>query len=257
MSISNASNGPTNEEKDDYSDAEEFLDAVEENDTITPLNGYNIDQIEPKSKPTNNEENNPYEIFANSRQILPGRIPARRLSVWTYIKEFVGRDLTKISLPITLNEPLSILHKYPECFMSPDLVQKMVNSSDPVERLENIAAHFAISQASHTHRHFKPFNPLLGETFELRKDEKKIFFLSEQISHHPPISAFYCRMPKIRSYGSFILGIKFTGNSIDSTFDGTFIYEFLDSKGNVDTVISVEPPMSSGRNIIIGKYYII
>ena len=33
----------------------------------------------------------------------------------------------------------------------------------------------------------KPFNPLLGETFELVTNEWR--FLSEQVSHHPPVSA--------------------------------------------------------------------
>jgi len=37
----------------------------------------------------------------------------------------------------------------------------------------------------------KPFNPLLGETFELVND--KFQFLTEQVSHHPPINAVYCK----------------------------------------------------------------
>ena len=34
----------------------------------------------------------------------------------------------------------------------------------------------------------KPFNPLLGETFELVGKDYR--FLAEQVSHHPPITAF-------------------------------------------------------------------
>lgn len=35
----------------------------------------------------------------------------------------------------------------------------------------------------------KPFNPILGETFQaVLSDGSKVFL--EQISHHPPISAF-------------------------------------------------------------------
>ena len=244
------------EEKDDHSDAEEFVDAVEDNTVATYFGGDNIEQIEPKSKPIYNDDNQ-YDIYVNSRQVFPGRIPLRRFSVWSYMKDFVGRDLTKICLPITLNEPLSILHKYPECFLSPGLLQGMVKSSNPVERLEKTAAHFMMTQASHTYRHFKPFNPLLGETYEIRRDDKSIFFLSEQISHHPPISAFYCSLPNIRSYGSFVLGIKFTGNSLETIFDGTFTYEFLDSKGNVETLITIVPPVICGRNIIIGEFILL
>lgn len=36
----------------------------------------------------------------------------------------------------------------------------------------------------------KPFNPLLGETFELVTTKYRFF--SEQVSHHPPITAFHC-----------------------------------------------------------------
>ena len=38
----------------------------------------------------------------------------------------------------------------------------------------------------------KPFNPLLGETYEYIDEKKKFRFISEQVSHHPPISAGYC-----------------------------------------------------------------
>ena len=35
----------------------------------------------------------------------------------------------------------------------------------------------------------KPFNPLLGETYEMIQEDYR--FVAEQVSHHPPISAFY------------------------------------------------------------------
>ena len=41
----------------------------------------------------------------------------------------------------------------------------------------------------------KPFNPLLGETYELVEsgsDGGGIRHLSEQVGHHPPMTAFHC-----------------------------------------------------------------
>ena len=35
----------------------------------------------------------------------------------------------------------------------------------------------------------KPFNPVIGETFQANLAAGK--FAAEQISHHPPISGFY------------------------------------------------------------------
>ena len=49
---------------------------------------------------------------------------------------------------------------------------------------------FGIGQyAMQTRRTSKPFNPILGETYELLCPEFKYF--GEQVSHHPPVSAAY------------------------------------------------------------------
>ena len=37
----------------------------------------------------------------------------------------------------------------------------------------------------------KPFNPILGETFQTTLDGIPVYW--EQISHHPPISAYYMK----------------------------------------------------------------
>lgn len=49
---------------------------------------------------------------------------------------------------------------------------------------------FVMSNYSSTNNRLsKPFNPLLGETFEYVNEKVKI--ISEQVSHHPPVSATY------------------------------------------------------------------
>lgn len=45
----------------------------------------------------------------------------------------------------------------------------------------------------------KPFNPILGETFQCWIDECPIYF--EQISHHPPIAAFMMYGRGYKTYG--------------------------------------------------------
>jgi len=40
----------------------------------------------------------------------------------------------------------------------------------------------------------KPYNPILGETFRCYWDHpsgSRTFYIAEQVSHHPPVSAFY------------------------------------------------------------------
>jgi hypothetical protein len=51
--------------------------------------------------------------------IFACRLPAPRplsrgFSVWTVLKNAVGRDLSHITMPATINEPLSVLQKCAE-----------------------------------------------------------------------------------------------------------------------------------------------
>lgn len=58
---------------------------------------------------------------------------------------------------------------------------------DPVIRIQLVAS-FCIAQYKCTDgRLNKPFNPILGETFELKG--KDYTYFAEQVSHHPPVSA--------------------------------------------------------------------
>lgn len=52
----------------------------------------------------------------------------------------------------------------------------------------------------------KPFNPVLGETFEYIDRDFGTKVILEQVSHHPPISAFYCDNEEFTIEGWF--GIK-------------------------------------------------
>ena len=220
-----------------------FLDAIDIKD----------EQIHQTDDKPNSHDDVFNFLHPNSRKILPSH-SGRRLSIWLYIKEFVGRDLTRITLPITMNEPLSLLHKIPECYGVTQIIPFAIKASDPVDRLEQLAAHFAVSQSSHSYRTFKPFNPLLGETFELQGLGKGIFFLTEQVSHHPPKTAFYAQIPGLKGYGYFILKINFNGNSIDTVTDGVFTYEFTDEEGSLKSMITIVPPVSTTRNIMFGEF---
>lgn len=63
----------------------------------------------------------------------------------------------------------------------------------------------------------KPFNPLLGETFEFVDEKKEFYFHSEQVSHHPPIGASHCETPNWTFYQTQSVKTKFLGNSLDVT----------------------------------------
>jgi len=53
-----------------------------------------------------------------------------------------------------------------------------------------VAAYCATRFSSVIGRKQKPFNSMLGETFELVTSKYR--YVSEQVSHHPPITAYHC-----------------------------------------------------------------
>ena len=89
-----------------------------------------------------------------------------------------------MAVPVYFNEPLSFLQRFTEDLTYNKVLVQAAESEDPLLRLAYVAC-FAISTYTHTSlRLMKPFNPLLGETFELEIDGLRV--ISEQVSHHPP-----------------------------------------------------------------------
>ncbi|XP_043840002.1 oxysterol-binding protein-related protein 2 isoform X3 [Dromiciops gliroides] len=116
-------------------------------------------------------------------------------------------------------------------------------------------AAFAVSAvASQWERTGKPFNPLLGETYELIRDDLGFRFISEQVSHHPPISAFYSEglTQDFIFHGSIYPKLKFWGKSVEAEPRGTITLELL--KHN--EAYTWTNPTCCVHNIIIGKLWI-
>ncbi|KAF7246790.1 hypothetical protein EG68_09914 [Paragonimus skrjabini miyazakii] len=114
-----------------------------------------------------------------SRTQLPALAPKPDFSVWSFVKQCIGKDLTKISMPVAINEPLSFLQRVAECMEYSELLTSAVEQPDPIRRMEYICA-FAVSAASSNfNRIGKPFNPLLGETYELHHGN--FIFVAEQV----------------------------------------------------------------------------
>ena len=58
-------------------------------------------------------------------------------------------------------------------------------------------------------RILKPFNPILGETFEYYDNDLKFRYFSEQVSHHPPITSYICESEEFVVYGDSRCKSKF------------------------------------------------
>jgi hypothetical protein len=129
------------------------------------------------------------------REILPYfKDPKQKISFWTILKDSIGKDITKLSVPVYFSDPMSVTQKCGQAMEYAEImdnVMEMKGDENALKRLAYIGV-FAISMNTNLERtNTKPFNPLLGETYELVTD--RFSFLSEQVSHHPPITAVYCK----------------------------------------------------------------
>ncbi|KAG7236388.1 hypothetical protein INR49_001023 [Caranx melampygus] len=114
------------------------------------------------------------------------------IGIMTILYNNIGKDLSRVSMPVALNEPVSLLQRLSEELEYSDLLDIANHIDDPFERMVYVAA-FSISGyawASWRYR-YKPFNPVLGETYESQREDRGFCYISEQVSHHPPISACY------------------------------------------------------------------
>lgn len=77
-------------------------------------------------------------IFVTNRSILPYLTPLnQKVPVWSMVGKFMKQDLTKVSLPVALNEPLGTLQKTCELMANVELLEKatMFDKKDSLQRL--------------------------------------------------------------------------------------------------------------------------
>jgi hypothetical protein len=69
-------------------------------------------------------------------------------------------------MPIVWNEPVSFLQRFTENVLYAYLLDRADECNDPIMRMQYVAAFAVSSISSNIDRLSKPFNPLLGETYE-------------------------------------------------------------------------------------------
>ncbi|KAM6958670.1 oxysterol-binding protein-related protein 10-like isoform 1-T1 [Aplochiton taeniatus] len=141
----------------------------------------------------------------------------------------LGMDLTRVVLPTFILEKRSLLEMYANFMAHPDMFLSITAGATAEERIVRFVEYYLT--AFHEGRKGavakKPYNPALGETFhcswEVPRDRVKppvrpqgstrepsrgpnnsqqdneasggfyrVGFVAEQVSHHPPVSGFYC-----------------------------------------------------------------
>lgn len=192
--------------------------------------------------------------YVRRRKKLPDPVEKEKgVSLWSMIKDNIGKDLTKVCLPVYFNEPISSLQK---CFEELeysyllDRAYEWGKQGNSLMRILNIAA-FAVSGYACTDgRHCKPFNPLLGETYEADYPDKGLRFFSEKVSHHPMVVACHCEGRGWKFWADSNLKSKFWGRSIQLDPVGALTLEFDDGE-----IFQWSKVTTSIYNLILGKLY--
>lgn len=189
----------------------------------------------------------------DGRSMLPCTSHSRsNFSVWSFLKQCIGKELSKITMPVIFNEPLSFLQRVVEYMEYEPLIERASRSDDPIERHELITAFAVSATASNWDRIGKPFNPLLGETYELDRPDLGIRVVCEQVSHHPPVSAFHMESDIFIFHGAVHPKLKFWGKSVEVTPKGVITLYLKRHK----EAYSWQNVNCCVHNIIVGKLWI-
>eukprot|EP00899_Mesostigma_viride_P002325 jgi/Mesvir1/12093/Mv00367-RA.1 len=187
----------------------------------------------------------------------------QRRSLWEWLKvvgakAFEGANLTKLSLPVTLFEPRSWLERITDNWAFADYLFLAAEcKDDPVQRLKYIVC-FALAGLSKQVSPHKPFNPILGETYqaEMHREgsDNRLLVFAEQTSHHPPVSKWevYDTGKRVSFTGTGSWSAQVYGNAIKGHQDGQSCVAFP-SDG---AVVSWELPDVMLKGILWGERYL-
>lgn len=202
---------------------------------------------------TKGEEVTTGQQLTETRDTLPFfKDPKVKISIWTIIKDSIGKDLSKMTVPVYFNSPLSLLQQCACPTEHIELLGKAATETNPIKRLAYIGCYLAVQHTNIEKFPSKPFNPLLGETFELVvPGEYK--YIAEQVCHHPPITAYivkgdkgFTRETVYRARNKFSKGALAFSNMFKEYINLT----------NFNERFTIEPCDMSVHNLIIGSPYL-
>ncbi|KEP54600.1 animal oxysterol-binding family 3 protein [Rhizoctonia solani 123E] len=226
-----------------HSDVEE-----EDEDEVEVVDGESSED-EPEVVPA--PESAPVAVVPSTEIVRRTRLPAPNTgeegSLFSVLKKNVGKDLSTVSFPVSFNEPISVLQRLAEDVEYTNLLDEAVAASDPVDRIALVGAFAVAGYACTLHRASrKPFNPMLGETFE----DTRLGFISEKVSHHPPIMACHAHGEGWEFWCTSGAKNKFWGKSLEIIPMGAAHVRIGDQ------VYSWQKPSSFMRNLIAGNRYL-
>ncbi|XP_076644474.1 oxysterol binding protein isoform X2 [Halictus rubicundus] len=235
--------------------ANSFLIVTDSTIVQTPTAADNTDNLDNTNWQTNNGSISSTRVTGSERKrrITVPEKPNYPLNLWSIMKNCIGKDLSKIPMPVNFSEPLSMLQRLTEDYEYADILDRAAECTDSYEQMAYVAAFTISSYSTTATRTGKPFNPLLGETYECdRIDDLGWRAISEQVSHHPPMLAQHCEGRKWRCWQEFTMASKFRGKYLQVIPLGT---AHLEMEGGMQHY-TWRKVTTTVHNIIVGKLWV-
>lgn len=183
----------------------------------------------------------------------------RKISIMGVVKRFIsqlsyGQDLTRISMPSEFLNPYSILEVIATRYLArfESLVTANAQAS-PAYRLLYVC-HFFLSTLYRMKLYKKPYNPVVGESHYCftEKEAHKTRYIGEQVTHHPPVSAFHMdnQDEAVSVQGTLSFGVRFHVNSATIATSGTMRVKL--DKHNEEYIFSKSIPDLLMKNVVFG-----
>lgn len=117
-------------------------------------------------------------------------------------------NFAHIPAPVTIFEAQSYLQKITNPWAYTQYILRAAATSDKLTRLELILGWTVAGLRHVVDTWRKPFNPLLGETWQGEAAGGRIKVCCEQISHHPPVASYVVIGPGFRMTGTMHAGVQ-------------------------------------------------
>ncbi|XP_023566455.1 oxysterol-binding protein-related protein 5 isoform X2 [Octodon degus] len=154
--------------------------------------------------------------------------------MWVLLRQLrPGMDLSRVVLPTFVLEPRSFLNKLSDYYYHADLLSRAAMEDSAYDRIKLVLRWYLSGFYKKPKGIKKPYNPILGETFRCcwlhPQTNSHTFYIAEQVSHHPPVSAFHVsnRKDGFCMSGSVTAKSRFYGNSLSALLDGKATLTFL------------------------------
>lgn len=202
------------------------------------------------------ESNEAFKVYpvsdvGTSRERLPAlRDPKVSINVWNILKDNIGKDLSKMSMPVYAKEPVTLVQKMAEFLEFVHVLREANAEPNSTLRTAKVAAFFLVCIAQNKLRLKASFNSLMGETFEWTDGDLRCII--ESVSVHPPVQAFHCESVDFELSGCFQLKTNLSIASMEFETLGHFDIRLKAS----DETYSVKRPRITLHNYIIGDMYI-